>query len=70
MEEAKGARKKALDLLTNLDYVNAEVARAATELHNAEIRFQAQTERRAKILFELEDLVKRCMESFGSDEGK
>lgn len=63
LEQANGARKKALDLLLDLNDVNNEMIRAKEE-------FDAAQHRREAILESLKDLVNRCMPSLGSDDGK
>jgi hypothetical protein len=69
-EEAKGARKKALELMRDLTYRNVEVVIANIELEKARLRLLCVVRERDITAVQLTDLINRCMDSFGSDEGK
>jgi hypothetical protein len=70
INEAKGARKKALELMSQLRNHNEAVVLGSIELEKAQLRLNYVTSERNSVMVQLTDLINRCMESFGSDEGK
>lgn len=70
MNEPKGARKLALGIMSDLEAADSEIERCVVECKQAEDRYAEQVRKRTDLRLQLTNLINRCMESFGSDEGK